>query len=144
GVGELERGDRRAGETLQRRHDDEERRVERLPEPPLRLPLPLLHPLPLERLRLVPVADAASAERSSSASSRARASLASVRPRARVRRLRSWRLARRRLRSTRSIASLPMRVRATAFSVTIASSSPKLSRETTRSAAFATRVSASS
>ena len=56
----------------------------------------------------------------------------------------SWRPATRRLRHTRSIASLPIRVTATAFSVTIARSSPKLSRETTRSVALATRLSASS
>ena len=41
-------------------------------------------------------------------------------------------------------ASKPIRVSATTFSVAIASSSPNDSRETTRSAAFATRDSASS
>src|SRR3954465_14090434 len=137
-VGELERGDGRTGETLERRHDDEERR-RRVPG----LPLPLLPP---ERLRDVPLRfdELESSSRSSSTSWRTCSSLSSVRPSARVRRLMSWRLATRRLRSTRSIASLPMRVTATTFSVIIARSSPKLSRETTRSAAFATRLSASS
>src|SRR3954453_9301809 len=144
GVGELERGDRGAGEALERRHDDEERRVVRRRVP---LPLPLLARLELPPLRLreVPFLEPSpSSSRSSSTSWRTCSSLSSVRPRARVSRLMSWRLATRRLRSTRSIASLPMRVSATTFSVTIASSSPKLSRDTTRSAARATRVSASS
>src|SRR3954462_11968988 len=145
GVGELERGDRRAGEALERRHDDEERRVLRRPLP---LPLPLLARLllPPLRLRLVPLdlEGLESSSRSSSTSWRTCSSLSSVRPSARVSRLMSWRLATRRLRSTRSIASLPMRVSATTFSVTMASSSPKLSRDTTRSAALATRLSASS
>jgi hypothetical protein len=138
-VGELERGDRRAGEGLERRPDEpEERRgVRRLVEPPLRL-------LPPARLREVPLVEEPSSSRSSSTSWSTCSSLSSARPTARVRRLMSWRLAMRRLRSTRSIASLPMRVSATAFSVAIASSSPKLSRDTTRSAARATRVSASS
>src|SRR3954447_1812814 len=144
GVGELERGDRGAGEALERRHDDEERRVVRRRVP---LPLPLLARLVLPPLRLreVPFFEPSpSSSRSSSTSWRTCSSLSSVRPSARVSRLMSWRLATRRLRSTRSIASLPMRVSATTFSVTMASSSPKLSRDTTRSAALATRLSASS
>src|SRR4051812_1401524 len=145
GVGELERGDRRTGEALERRHDDGGRRGVRLPVLPLAPALPLARlVLPPLRLRLVPLADVPSSSRSSSTSWRTCSSLSSVRPSARVSRLMSWRLATRRLRSTRSIASLPIRVSATVFSVTIASSSPKLSRETTRSAALATRLSASS
>src|SRR3954452_4748071 len=146
GVGELERGYGGAGEALERRHDDEERRVVRW-RVPLPLPLPLLARLELPPLRLrdVPFFEPSpSSSRSSSTSWRTCSSLSSVRPSARVSRLMSWRLATRRLRSTRSIASLPMRVSATTFSVTMASSSPKLSRDTTRSAALATRLSASS
>ena len=56
----------------------------------------------------------------------------------------SRRPASRRLLHTRSMASKPIRVSATTFSVAIASTSPNDSRETTRSAAFATRDSASS
>src|SRR3954466_9612218 len=146
GVGELERGDRGSGEALERRHDDEERRVVRRRGPlPLPLPPAARLELPPLRLRDVPFFEPSpSSSRSSSTSWRTCSSLSSVRPSARVSRLMSWRLATRRLRSTRSIASLPMRVSATTFSVTMASSSPKLSRDTTRSAALATRLSASS